>query len=470
MNNKIHFYTTRKNVLTWLIAIGMVCSVVARVTFADMERISLWSQIILPSVASLLFAGILLLWGKEQFFKTAISVWLYCGYFALQFFRFDFRHFDTMIGILYAICLIFVAMLYTQITTGKRTSVALLIPLMALPLGAWLYLHRSAVLPVRWETLQPYFADVLMTGGLVLLPFIMRVHPVGDYHPSWGDRPDGRRLRTLDPLSQVTPYIMVTRNTSSNLFEESFEITNLERFVRMMRRNGMPNLGLMHVLLAAYCRGISKYPGLNRFVSGQKVYTHGQDIQFCMAVKKDMSTEGEETIIKLHLTPSDTLQDVYDKFNTAVQNAKNAPEESSFDNVAQLFSLIPGVLLKFAVWLLKTLDYFGLLPKFLLEVSPFHGSVFFTSMGSLGIPPIYHHLYDFGNIPVFGSFGCKRRALEVLEDGTVVQRKYLDCRFTLDERTVDGFYYATFFKYFKRTLMHPEWLLTPPEEVVQDIE
>ena len=53
-----------------------------------------------------------------------------------------------------------------------------------------------------------------------------------------------------------------------------------------------------------------------------------------------------------------------------------------------LLTLIPGVFLKFTVWLLKTLDYFGMLPKFLLEVSPFHGSLFFTSMGSLGIPPI----------------------------------------------------------------------------------
>ena len=116
------------------------------------------------------------------------------------------------------------------------------------------------------------------------------------------------------------------------------------------------------------------------------------------------------------------------------------------------------------------MDYFGLLPKFLLELSPFHGSVFFTSMGSLGIPPIYHHLYDFGNLPVFCSFGCKRRALEVQEDGSVVQKKYLDFKFAMDERIADGFYYAAFFKHFKRLLHHPELLELPPEEVLQDID
>ena len=90
-------------------------------------------------------------------------------------------------------------------------------------------------------------------------------------------------------------------------------------------------------------------------------------------------------------------------------------------------------------------------------------------MGSLGIPPIYHHLYDFGNIPAFGAFGCKRKALEVQEDGSVVQKKYIDMKFTLDERITDGYYYATFFKYFKRLMAHPEVLDNPPEEVVKDI-
>ena len=138
-------------------------------------------------------------------------------------------------------------------------------------------------------------------------------------------------------------------------------------------------------------------------------------------------------------------------------------------HTAVLLNLIPSVVLKFTVWLLKLLDYFGLLPKFLLELSPFHGSLFLTSMGSLGIPPIYHHLYDFGNQPDFGAFGCKRKAVEVLEDGTIVPRKYVDLKFVLDERICDGYYYATFFKYYRRLMRNPEILDQPPEEVVKDI-
>ena len=233
---------------------------------------------------------------------------------------------------------------------------------------------------------------------------------------------------------------------------------------------GLTSFGLMHVMLAAYCRAVCRYPGLNRFIAGQKIYSHGNDIQFCLTVKKEMTSTAPETVIKVHLAPTDTAEDVYNKLNKEVEIVKNTPLDSGFDNLAQAFMLIPGVVLKFTVWLLKLLDYFGLLPKFLLELSPFHGSVFFTSMGSLGIPPIYHHLYDFGNLPVFGSFGCKRRALEVQEDGSVVQKKYLDCKFSLDERIADGFYYAAFFKCFRRILQHPEQLDAPPEEVKKDID
>ena len=87
--------------------------------------------------------------------------------------------------------------------------------------------------------LAAFFAALLglsIRFQLILL-FGIRVHPVGEYHPTWGDRTDGRRLRTLPPMAQVSPYIMVTRNTSSNLFEDSLEITHIDRYIRRKRKH-----------------------------------------------------------------------------------------------------------------------------------------------------------------------------------------------------------------------------------------
>jgi len=343
-----------------------------------------------------------------------------------------------------------------------------LIPLQLVPLAALAYLNRSALLAGDYLFLLP---DALMTLGLIVIVLAIQVHPMDEYHPTWGDRVDGRKIRTLAPMAQITAFFQVERNTCSNLFEEAFEITHIDRYIRQKRREGLTDFGITHVLLAAYVRGIAKYPQLNRFISGQKVYSRGNDIQYCMVIKKEMSVDSPDTSIKVHLTPYDTAEEVYRKLNAAVESVKATKElDSSLDGLIQYLNLIPSIVLKFVVWLLKLLDYFGMLPKFLLELSPFHGSLFFTSMGSLGIPPIYHHLYDFGNLPCFGAFGCKRRALEVQEDGTVVQKKYIDVRFVLDERICDGYYYATFFKYYRRLLAHPEVLDNPPEEVISDID
>ena len=244
----------------------------------------------------------------------------------------------------------------------------------------------------------------------------------------------------------------------------------LETDSREKRRAGMPNFGITHVFLAAYVRCVAKYPALNRFLSGQQVYSRDNDIQFCMMVKEDMTTEAPESAMKLHLRPTDTVEDIYRKFNAEVDRIKDNSSASDFDKTAKALSLIPGVFFKFVIWVLKTMDYFGLLPKFLLEVSPFHASIFFTSMGSLGIPPIVHHLYDFGNMPVFVAFGCKYHKNEVLDDGTVVRRKYIDYTVNTDERICDGFYYATTLKHLKRLLSHPEQLDKPAPVVNHDIE
>ena len=469
MEKRQHYFVSRKNVLTWLMTLCMIGSVVARIVFSSgVKGVGVSSQIVLPIAAALLYVLIVLFNGKEMFYKTAIPVWMmaiYCGIWVSGNVE------SKLIAWMFWICLVFFCIIYTELTSGKLRFIWLLPFLIAVPAGVILYYHRDALMIMNWEVLKPLVSDLLALLGAFLLCFAIRIHPAGEYHPTWGDRSDGRKIRTLAPMAQITAYFQVERNTCSNLFEESFEITHIDRYIRQKRKEGLTDFGITHVLLAAYVRGVAKYPQLNRFISGQKVYSRDEDIQYCMVVKKEMTIESPDTSIKVHLSPRDTAVDVYNKLNAAIESVKATQElDSNLDNLIQYLNRIPSVILKFVVWLLKLLDYFGMLPKFLLELSPFHGSLFFTSMGSLGIQPIYHHLYDFGNLPVFGAFGCKRRAMEVQEDGTVVQKKYIDVKFVLDERIVDGYYYAVFFKHYRSLLRHPEILDNPPEEIVRDID
>ena len=469
MEKRTHFYVSRKNALTWLMAICMVCSAVARIVLVGMKgadgEYPVWRQIVLPIAAVLIYAIDCIVSGKERFYKTAIPFAMMMLYYV---FIFEAHHLGFLPTVLYTIVMISFSLAYMRTTSGREKFALLLFVLSAFPFAVELYLGRRLLFAGNY---LPFLPDALMTLGLLLTVFAIRIHPAGEYHPTWGDRVDGRRIRTLAPMAQITTYFQWERNICSNLFEEAIEITHIDRYIRQKRREGLTDFGITHVLLAAYVRGVAKYPQLNRFIAGQRVYSRGEDIQYCMVIKKEMTVDSPDTSIKVHLTPRDTAEDVYHKLNAAIADVKATQKlDSNLDGLIQYFNLIPGLFLKFLVWLLKLLDYFGLLPKFLLELSPFHGSLFFTSMGSLGIQPIYHHLYDFGNLPAFGAFGAKRKALEVQEDGSVVQRKYVDIKFVLDERICDGFYYATFFKYYKRLLRSPEVLDLPPEEIVKDID
>lgn len=281
---------------------------------------------------------------------------------------------------------------------------------------------------------------------------------------------EGRRIKTLNPFSTIIPYIMVERSDSQNTINDCFDVSGAEQLVRRLRTEGYDSIGILHIVIAAYVRALSQRPAVNRFIRGQKIYARN-GIVINMAVKRKMSLEGDETTVKLKCNPSDTLIDIYHKFNELLLDTVSSEESeaNSTDTAARIIGYIPGLIKKWVIWFLKTLDYFGLLPSALINASPFHGSMFITSMASLNIPPIRHHLYNFGNVPVFIAFGAKRAELVLNEDGSVTKRRVVDFVANLDERICDGYYYASALKMFKKYLVSPEALLNPPEEVVDDI-
>jgi len=284
-----------------------------------------------------------------------------------------------------------------------------------------------------------------------------------------GDRRDGRRLRTLDPYSAMTPFIMKKKSDASNYFSEVFEVTVVEKFLRKKRSDGFPGMGMLHLFVAAYIRTAAQYPAINRFCSGQRVYARDK-IEFMMTIKKQLKTDAQETSIKIAFDLSATIEDVYHKINKEVMKVRDEGSETNTDDLAKFFIKFPKVILRFVVGILEFMDYFGLLPNVILRGSPFHGSVIITDLGSIGLPAIYHHLYNFGNLPVFIALGPKRKVYELDAEGKIALRKYVDCKLVVDERICDGFYFSQGFKYFKSILRNPEVLDKPPEQIIEDIK
>lgn len=436
MERRKHYYVNVKSLWVKLVCLALALAA----AFCIQQNIG--AEAWLLGGGGIVYVLIALLSGDELLHRTAVPVWFMALGLGLR--TVSWIHWAILVGF----CLN-----YTLTFSGRG--------------GKWT-LAILEVLGAILLVLRGRYPEAGFVLGMFLLLMLTQVHTDGKYHPTWGDRIEGRRVRTAPAMEQITAYFMPDRTGANNLFSAAAEITAVEKYVRQKRKNGLTGFGITHVIMAAYVRTVAKYPGLNRFIAGQRIYSRGEDVTLCMTVKKELTATAPDSLVKVHLHPGDTAEDVYRKFNEQVELAKNEMENTTADNTAANFMRIPGLLLKGAIWLLKTLDYFGLIPRFLLEVSPFHGSVYFTSMGSLGIRPVYHHLYDFGTVPVFCSFGRKRREQEMV-NGEWVERKYVDLKFNLDERICDGFYYASVLKYFLRLLSHPEVLDTPPETVEQDI-
>ncbi len=290
----------------------------------------------------------------------------------------------------------------------------------------------------------------------------------------FGDRKDGRLVRTLYPMNKFMPYIMRTRNDACNQFADSVDMTETDPYIRSKIKEGKVNFSFLHVFLAAYVRTVAKRPEINRFVSGNRIFARN-NIVVNMTIKTTMSADSPDTCIKVYFEPTDTIDEVYEKFNAAVQEVKDASEtksdkESGFDKAARILASLPRFILLPVVGLLVLLDNNHLLPQALIGVSPFHGSLFVTSMGSLGIRPIYHHLYNFGNLPIFVSYGNKRMELALDDEGNVHKKRMIDLKVVTDERICDGYLYASAFKTLRGYLEHPAVLEQAPDVIREDID
>lgn len=229
----------------------------------------------------------------------------------------------------------------------------------------------------------------------------------------------------------------------------------------------MPDLSIMHVIMAATVRLLSQRPHLNRFVVWNKIFARNH-INFSIAIKRSMTDAGEETLIKPYFQAEDTLQEVVRKTREVQLANQQEGAQNASDTISKVLGTLPDWLMRVVAWLLLWTDKVGILPRFINEASPWHCSVFLTNIGSIGVESIYHHLYEFGTCSNFVAMGKKSRYHTYNKEGALVAHKQIRLKFVLDERICDGYYYASSLRLMTRYLLNPEILLSPPEKVVKD--
>lgn len=276
-------------------------------------------------------------------------------------------------------------------------------------------------------------------------------------------RADGKRLRNTDPMYRVAAHIMDKRVDSMNMITIDIPYAPMQEYVNKKRKEGI-SVSHMAIILAAYLRTMAKYPELNRFIVNKKAYARNE-IAVGMVVLQSLESH-QGTMSKMYFEKTDTVIDVNNKINTYVAENREAPENNGTEKIIKFLLSFPG-LLTFGVKLFKFLDKHGLLPKFIIDMSPFHMSLGITNLASIRTNHIYHHCYEFGTTSVFMAMGNMREVPKRKGDEIVFER-CLPIGVTMDERICSGSYFATAFRYMKKLLSNPEVLELPPEEVIED--
>lgn len=265
-------------------------------------------------------------------------------------------------------------------------------------------------------------------------------------------RCDGKRVKGLSAIVSAIPYIMSKRVDAQNCITEYLELEPMKNYIQAKRQQGV-RLTHMSLLLAAYYKAALQHPEINRFISGRRVY---QRNHFCISfviLKKRENGASDETTLKIYFDENDDLFSINQKIEQAIQLNLNAKHNNVTDRFANfLFSLplLPGLVIGLA----KLLDAVGLLPWPIVNLSPFHTSLFITNLASINTTHIYHHCYEFGTTSVFL---CMGKPVPDFFSGNYTD-KLLPLGIVMDERICTGYQYSRFWVTFRNYMRHPELL------------
>lgn len=275
-------------------------------------------------------------------------------------------------------------------------------------------------------------------------------------------RKDGTRVRGADAMYTLIPYVMKHRYDAMNMIEIDIPIAGMQAYLNQKRKEGfqMSHLG---VVLAAYLRTAAEYPLLNRFVVNKRIYARNE-FAVAMVVLKPGETEG--TMSKMYFDMTDDIFDVHRKMDAYIERNRQAGDTNATDDLMRTLLRIPG-LANVGVGLFKLLDKYGLLPKSLIDASPFHASLVVTNLASIRTNHIYHHLYEFGTSSLFVALGNMREVARRVK-GEIVFERCLPMGIVMDERICSGSYFARVFRRFRQYLLDPSLLEGPPIAVQVD--
>ena len=281
----------------------------------------------------------------------------------------------------------------------------------------------------------------------------------------FGRRPDGRRIKDIDPSVRITPYLMPMRCDAQVFLQHKIDYEMLARYIARQSAQG-EKITFMNIIIAAFVRAVSEHPEINRYIMNKQYFARNNcTVSFTM-LKEPQNADAGETAVKIKYDLTDTLYDVRDRMDAVVEANRGVDNQNFVDKLVRVLFAVPG-LPTVVAGLVMLLDRYGLCPGALLDELPFHTSMYITNNASIGLHHVNHHIYNFGSTSLFFGMGTIEKVATV-EKGETRMKRWLPIGITADERICSGAHYSGFFSSMNHYLNHPEELEVPPEHVKFD--
>ena len=275
-------------------------------------------------------------------------------------------------------------------------------------------------------------------------------------------RPDAELVKTTK-FHELEFHIMRERTRSELHYETQVDLTKTIEFLEEYNKDKDEEnkLTLFQIYLTAAVRAITLRPKINRFVSGRRLWQRNKII-IGFVVKKDKTEGGEEINAMIEFDPYDTLATVQKIVKEEIHEARHGVNPNEED--IELARKMPRWMLRLLFWYLRWSDSHNFpLYSFTKDI-PMWSTIFLAHLGSIGVPAIYHHLFEFGTTSIMITFGKKHKAQVVDQETEKVDiRSVMDLKVSIDDRVVSGSYSGPTIALMQELIENPEPLLNPPE-------
>lgn len=265
-----------------------------------------------------------------------------------------------------------------------------------------------------------------------------------------GRRPDATRVRDVPAVRRFMPFISPRRNDSTVLFRADVDVEAALALAEARSRDRDPTrpITVFHVILAALARMFHERPGVNRFTAGGRIWQR-DGVWITFSAKMRFEDGAPLLTVKRRIDPTKPLEEMVDGLLDSLERGRRGERSTSDSEVSLLLRLWPP--LTFLVMrLVRVADFFGLLPRAMIDSDPMYCSAFVANLGSVGLDAGYHHLWEHGNCPIF----CVIGRIHEGPDG----RRRVTLKFTYDERVEDGLYCARSLDRLRELIEAPEQL------------